>query len=402
MLLIFFATFILVTVVLSLYTKSNPVSLRNKLRVQFSIGGLLVFLGSGRKASNPRPIGKKTSLLLALSVFIGMSLFYAFFIPKALEFVPRFIGYVTGRIATAPEPIAVPVPLLFSLTDLVPYLLISIAIAVSIHEIMHAVVALREGVSIKSWGIGMFFLIPLAFVELDEKEFNSSPPKTRINIVSAGVLGNAMLTALAVIAIIAINLLAPIFMGTPTQAVIVYSVDCSICDIPSCPAAIAGIGEGDVIISINSSKIYSQSQVVEILSRASIGDNLTVEVCSSNGTCRNITLALIAQKSDSPGRPCLGIKFGDTLVFIRDSRVRRIPWLESFITLLYFVYIFNFSLFMLNAVPLFITDGALFLRNLPIRKTLIAKLISSKALDIVNTVVIAVVVTLSTYLMIIG
>lgn len=70
------------------------------------------------------------------------------------------------------------------------YWIISIAVLVFVHEGFHGIMAARERIRIKSLGLGLLFVIPLAFVELDEKRLNKEKPWKRLRVFAAGSFAN--------------------------------------------------------------------------------------------------------------------------------------------------------------------------------------------------------------------
>ncbi|MEM4788190.1 MAG: M50 family metallopeptidase [Ignisphaera sp.] len=376
----------------------------NKLKIQFTIGGILLFFGKGYKAIKPKPLGKGFSYGLMSSIFVGALLFYTMLLPKILKSISDFLSYIFGTTTAAPTPTVIPIPLLFKSTEILPYplpyLLISITIAVILHELAHAIVALKEGVSIKSWGIGLLFLIPIAFVELDDSELDSVQIKSKLNIISAGVFANALTSAIIIIITIVITYTVFQIYGTPIQVVSIASVDCSICNTSLCPAKIAGIEPGMVIESINNTKITSLNYLVDILRNVSLGSNINMKVCDYGGTCQNITLRLTAHRRDLPSVPCIGVVFTTLTAFIRDSRIQILKWFEELTLLMDSMVTINFSLFVLNAIPLFITDGSLFLKHLLKNRKNISKLLSLNIIDTINALVIILAIAISSYILI--
>lgn len=401
MILTVFGLFIVITTVLNLSTRNNPIIIRNRFRVQFTVGGVLIYLGKSRKSFNPKPLRKGFSYGLYASVAMGIILFYFLLFPKLIGFIGEFIKYTIGT-APAPQPVVVPLPLIFKSSSFLPYpityIIIALVIAIVIHEAAHAIVALKEGVSVKSWGLGLFLLIPIAFVELDESELNSAPTKSKLNIVSAGIFANALASAIFFIIMLASAFLANQFLGNPIQAVAISDIDCSICNTTICPAKLANIEPDSIVLSINSTTITSLNQFINILRSASIGSNLYLYLCNSRGTCWNTTLYLFAHRKDSPLTPCIGAVFNTVTAFAKNSRVQIAQWFENLLLVLDSNINLNLSLFALNAIPLFITDGSLFMKFIYENKnSKIGRLFNLKIIDIVNSIILALTMVVATY-----
>ena len=79
------------------------------------------------------------------------------------------------------------------------YYIISLILCSVIHEVGHAMAAVREDV--RFFGIGMiiFFIIPVAFIHISDEQLNLLPIKNRLKILCAGVWHNVILTGFAII-----------------------------------------------------------------------------------------------------------------------------------------------------------------------------------------------------------
>ncbi|MCC6015535.1 MAG: site-2 protease family protein [Desulfurococcaceae archaeon] len=399
--LIVFGLFIAITTVLSLNTRTNSIVIKNRYRVQFIVGGILVFLGKSRKPVNSKPLGKGFSYGLYSSVVIGITLFYVMLFPRLIGFIREFLRHIMGS-APAPQPVVVPLPLVFKSSQFLPYpvayIIIALVIAIVLHELAHAVVALKEGVSVKSWGLGVLLLIPVAFVELDDVELNTASTKSKLNIVSAGIFANALASAIFLIVMISSVFFANHFLGNPIQAVMISDIDCSICNTSICPAKLANIEPNSIILSINNTVITSLNQFISIIRSASIGSNLSLYLCKSD-LCWNKSLYLFAHRIDNPATPCIGAVFNSVTAFVKDSKVYVAQWFENLVLMLESITNINLSLFALNAIPLFITDGSLFIKLiLETRGSRFNKILNLKIIDIVNSLIIAITMVIASYI----
>jgi len=79
------------------------------------------------------------------------------------------------------------------------YWMISIALLIVFHEGMHGLMAAREKMKIKSLGWGVLAIIPMAFVEPDEKELQKRPAWQQLRVFAAGSFGNFILAAISII-----------------------------------------------------------------------------------------------------------------------------------------------------------------------------------------------------------
>ena len=83
-------------------------------------------------------------------------------------------------VSTAPGVLAVPFW----------YWIIAIGLLVVVHEGMHGILSAAHKIKIKSLGWGLFLIIPLAFVEPDEKQLQKRKAMTQMHIFAVGSLAN--------------------------------------------------------------------------------------------------------------------------------------------------------------------------------------------------------------------
>lgn len=217
--------------------------------------------------------------------------------------------------------------------DLLLFLL-AVMVAVGLHEYMHAILATKLGVSMKSWGILLAVILPAAFVELDEQSFNSSPKTAKISILSAGVASNL---ALALLTIMVIQVIVHPY------GLVVTAVE------PGSLADKAGIEPYDIIYKVGEEGATLESlrthlneadqlELVLTIYRRNEGIREVVVYRSENDTRLGILLYPVAPSD-------IIVELVDPSMFL--YLFKAIMWL----------HIVNFSLMFLNALPLFITDG---------------------------------------------
>lgn len=79
------------------------------------------------------------------------------------------------------------------------HMIISLAILIVIHEGSHGLMAIRERVPIKSLGWGLLLVIPLAFVEPDEKILQKKGNWPQLRVFAAGSFANFILAGLVLL-----------------------------------------------------------------------------------------------------------------------------------------------------------------------------------------------------------
>ncbi|MBN2101525.1 MAG: site-2 protease family protein [Candidatus Aenigmarchaeota archaeon] len=185
---------------------------------------------------------------------------------------------------TAVSTLSVVVPSISSTTSMGPgylavpfwYWIISIALLVVVHEGLHGIMTIIGKTRIKSLGWGVMAILPLAFVEPDEKALQKKSLVTRLRVYAAGSLSNFIfaLIYLGIFSLIASTLFIPSgvsYAGTFK-------------DYPADNANLTG-----AIINIDGYQIRNQDDLTLALER--IGVNKTITVVTFNGT-DNLTFTL--------------------------------------------------------------------------------------------------------------
>lgn len=372
------------------------------LNIKFVLGGLLLSVRGGVRA-RVKFAGKQGGhyLIPLASMVIGVALFYLYLVPLVVNMIGGFIKHLTGTSPEAPAPVIVPLPLLLTYESLVKYLLTGLVTGVTFHELAHALMALKRGISVKSWGLGLLLLFPLAFVELDEDEFKRASPWDRALVASAGPFANAVLASATLLLMLLLpQILAT--MGTLSSAVLVTGLSCDICEGGSeCPALRLSLRPGSVLYALNGTRLYDVNDVVEFLRRLQVGSTVTLTICDK--TCRNVSLLLDSYNERLYNRtgalvPCLGLEMRNSILIERGGAVIVLPWLQELYSHLNFAFMINVGLYIFNAIPFVITDGTLFIKALAEMRPKLRLLVEKRILDFANLAVIAVAMAISMYI----
>ncbi|MBD3248922.1 PDZ domain-containing protein [Candidatus Woesearchaeota archaeon] len=227
------------------------------------------------------------------------------------------------------------------------YGIISLFIVVIIHEFSHGVIARLHNTKVNSSGIGMFAIIPLAFVEPDEKQLSKKTAKQQLSVFSAGPFSN-ILTAIVVL-IISLFVISPLagsafeFDGIEIEDVV-----------EGAPAEKAGIKKGDIITAIDGVEI-NRTNINSLLSSKDPGDDVVFQTPE-----KKITVNPIAGKEDGI-KTYYGI-FMSSNTKVKDSVVstygKTIP--VSLLYLLQFLnwlFILSLGIGLANLLPLGPVDG---------------------------------------------
>jgi hypothetical protein len=261
------------------------------------------------------------------------------------------------------ERIPVAVPLLPGLTISVETFLLmtpGLAIAVAVHELAHALAAISSGVKVKSVGLALVAgILPLAFVEPDEDELKSSKPRDRVVMYSAGVYANAVAGALVLLLVYMLTLSG--------SYLIVLSVE------EGSPAAAAGLERGMLVeeVVINGTEARTLNEFVK---------QLYVLREQHGGTLANVTLVFrfktpqgteVLVRKPSRASPSnyteefyerIGIQVSEIPRIMTALPLSPLASYNLFLAIRYTAFL-NLGLGIINAAPLFITDGAQVVRE---------------------------------------
>lgn len=144
-----------------------------------------------------------------------------------------------------------------------PYFLISVVVTVIIHEAAHGIIALSEGISVKSAGALLLAVFFGGFVELDEKELNAAPRRSKIKVFSAGSSSNV------IAGLIVLFLLSGLFVQSPSGLVVLETLEGG-------PLQRAGIRTWDVIYALNNYEIHTLQDLRDFMSSVKPGEKIVV------------------------------------------------------------------------------------------------------------------------------
>jgi len=277
------------------------------------------------------------------------------------------------------------------------YGMLALSILLVVHEGSHGIAARVEKIKVKSTGLLMALILPGAFVEPDEKQFEKARPLTRLRIAAAGSFANILT---AVIAILLIGLL---LWGIPVRGVMLTAV------INGTPAAAAFDGPA-IISEVNGVQVSNFMDMYEVLNRTAPNETVAFTIYTeANSTFvegeKSITMAT---HPDDPAKGYAGIPYYGvlepnirTILFALPLRpiyvVKAISppfwklprssllWIP--INILKWTAMLNFAIGIVNLLPVAPLDGGIIVNEL-------AKKVSPRAGKIVATVFALLIVAL--------
>jgi membrane-associated protease RseP (regulator of RpoE activity) len=158
--------------------------------------------------------------------------------------------FVRSQQAVSVQPI-VPVPGVFVSFETFPYLVLALSVVVASHELSHGIASLADRVPLKAAGLFFAHVLMGGFVEPDEETLDRAKNVTKLRIFAAGSTTNIILGVFCI-------LLLSNFPATIAPFYNVVSAGVQIGSLPqNLPAYSSGLKAGDVVTSINGTKISS-------------------------------------------------------------------------------------------------------------------------------------------------
>ena len=317
-------------------------------------------------------LSRITKIVSTLSIIIGILLMLI-----AIYFIHiNIINYFTVRKEFSPvTPI---VPGITIGPNLLPYFILSVTIAFLTHEIAHALTAISENVEIKSVGVAVVFAFLGAFVEPNEEQFNRSSPLSKLRIVSMGSLANI------VVFLIAIGLVSLIF-EQPNMIVVINTLE-------GYPAH-GVLRSGDLILSINNTRIYNVSSLHRVLSMSKPGDLIVLKILR-HGSPMYVKIRLAAAPNNK-SRGFMGVQLSN-YVRARFFRVEDVYYSMELFNYLYWIIIVNGSVAVINMLPMYITDGSKVIQAVAekfLEKTIAQKIVNAISMYSLTVLIVNIILT---------
>ncbi|MEZ0394306.1 MAG: site-2 protease family protein, partial [Desulfurococcaceae archaeon] len=272
----------------------------------------------------PRPRRGARALDVASCLALAATMAFSYYV-LASSFISRLLGTVALRVVVPGVNVHG--------TSLV-YILASLAIGVAVHELAHAALATANGLRVKSMGVAVALILPLAFTEIDESDFERAGSLAGHSVLSAGVAANVTTVLLALAALSALS----------GPGVSIVSVD------QGSLAERSGLAAGDVLLAVNGQPLNDPTILRSLMGNASVR-SFVLTIMKDRGAVENLTVYKGAETA--LGVELVGVAPSAWLVSALGVRAAVeltlfLDWLGSV----------NLSLGIINALPLFITDGA--------------------------------------------
>jgi len=254
------------------------------------------------------------------------------------------------------------------------YWIISIFVLALVHEFAHGIVAEKYKINIKSSGFAFLGIIvpllPAAFVEPDEKKLQKSAFKKQLAVLGAGPASNVLFGLLFLGLFLLIN---PLGAHITTVDTLGFTHVMNRSTLNNYNLSVNGTY--DILKFDNMS---NKENIVDYLMK-NISFNksyfLTLKYnisnCSGSILC-NKTKTVVRTFEVEPfnylGKPLIGISGIFVYTKYKKGFERVGPLVSFLIKLLFYLWVLNISIGLINLLPLWITDGGQILRFYLIRK----------------------------------
>lgn len=226
---------------------------------------------------------------------------------------------------------------------------IALLLTMIVHEFSHGVVARAHKQKVKSSGIGVVGPLPVAFVELDEKNLVKQPHRVQHSVFAAGPFANVLLFLVALILMFGVGFADNYFVDKA-------GVQISINPNETLPAYMSGLPEDSVIVRLNNNSITTYASLNNVLDQLSPNQNIIIE--TKGGNLYNL---VTTSHPDNESWAYIGIYYKEEIgedgasFFIHKIFI----WLAE---LLYWTFFLSINIGLFNLFPIFITDGARMLK----------------------------------------
>jgi len=235
------------------------------------------------------------------------------------------------------------------------YWILGVFIVLFAHEPMHALLARAEKIKIKSFGVLLFFILPGAFVDPDEKQIKKLSMIKKLRIFAAGSFGNLIVAGVFLFLIVSYNFLFDSL--TLTEGVIFEKT------IENTGASEVGLT--GTITEINDKEVKSIVDFSNIMKDVKPGD--IIKIKTDQGYFQVKTTA----SSEDPKKPFIGIGKPRTLFIykgvlkdfgvVSENTLYIISWVLG---LFEWVFVLNIGIGTFNLFPIKPLDGGLMLEEI--------------------------------------
>lgn len=264
------------------------------------------------------------------------------FSSAGILYVFYYMARMAYRIAASPKTSSAGAQVLIpGITVPFWYSLIGLIILIFVHELAHGIIARLEKIKLRSVGLGIFLVLPLAFVEPDEEELKAARRSSRLKLYAAGSFANFIVYLVAIL--ILSSYVTGAFEETQVKdGVLITGV------MKDMPASTI-LKKEMVIHAIDGIPVGSMDEFARVMSRYKPGDTVTL----STGD-RDFSLTLASNPED-PQKGFIGINIAQ---HYSTKEGKKGTILGIIYNSLWWIALLNIGIGLMNLLPItFILDG---------------------------------------------
>lgn len=292
--------------------------------------------------SNLSPMGWRALWNIGAAMGLGQMILAVYFLGRNAVFLAE------KNVQAGPVQPIVPIPGLGISWENFPHIMIALVILLVTHEFGHGIASLIDRVPLKSTGVFFAAVIPGGFVEPDEEKLQKAKTVTKLRVYAAGSSSNVFVALIFILLLF--NFTATISPFYQRDGVSISSIR------PNFPADMAGLMGGDVIYSINGTKVAGVDDLRNYMVSVHPGSHLALS------TSRGDRSLVVVPESDNSTRALIGISpadhFQGKLSLLPSDLPNQILRFEMWGQLIVL------SVALLNMLPLYPLDGDKFLDTL--------------------------------------
>jgi membrane-associated protease RseP (regulator of RpoE activity) len=252
--------------------------------------------------------------------------------------------------------------------------IIGIFVVVSVHEPFHAFAARLKNISIKSMGLALLFIFPIAFVEPDDNQVKKLKPLSKMRIYAAGSFANLMVALITFLIIFGVGLLASDIFSSVQDGAMIISVA------PNSPASEAGLTKFTTITEVDNQRVRNVTEFSDIMGKYT--PNQTVQITTNDGV---YSIRTIGSETNA-SRAIIGVNLGSDLEFsgilsgLGKPSTTFLYWFDWVNQLFTWLFVINLGVGSFNLLPVRFLDGGY------LYETLLQKFFKDKVVKNIITV----------------
>jgi len=319
------------------------IALLIKYKKKLEIHGKVVFLyktqlGIKLMARVAEKYNRTIKILSRIGVYVGFAgmALILFFLVKS------FIDLIINPSAPAAMSLVIPGVKIPGSAIFVPfwYGIISLFFVIVVHEFAHGVVSKAYKIRVKSSGLGLFAIIPLAFVEPDEESLAKKDVKVRNAMFAAGPFANVLL---AILALLLLSFAVSPVLSNMTEEKGVFLLPES-----GKPAYLSGMINKTLITSFNDVEIKNVKEFISEIENISPGEEFNVSNI-------NETFSIIPIEQE--GKTHMGVRILQNVEVVQGTNMLFFNGFFIFGELLFWIYLLSLGIGLANLLPLGPIDG---------------------------------------------